>query len=112
MNKKHPIELIKQQLVEACVTNDPKSFRPYLLSPNVHTEMPSKAKFYNYFKGLMQAAKNQSEGKWSARITSEECIADKRQYSLGFFDEKHVHERLSFIITETSDIIIIELMPF
>jgi hypothetical protein len=112
MNKKYPIELIKQQLVTACVTNDPKSFRPYLLSPNVQTEMPSKAKFYNFFKGVMQAARDQTEGKLSARTTSEEYIADRKQYSLGFFDEKHVHERLSFIITETSDIIIIELMPF
>lgn len=112
MNKKYPIEIIKEQLVKACVTNDPESFRLYLLSPNVQTEMPSKEKFYNYFKGMMQAARAQSEGKWSAKITSEEWIADKRQYSLGFFDEKHVYERLSFKIIETDETIVLETMPF
>jgi len=112
MNKKHPIEIIKIKLIEACINYDPKSFRPYLVSPNVQTDMPSKAKFFNFFKGMIQAAKKKTIGKMTAKITFVEQLENKIRYELGFFDEKHLHARLTFTIIETKDTILIEMIPF
>lgn len=109
---KMEIQKIKDGLVNACFKQSPKDFIPFLLSKKVETEMPNKTRFYSFFKQMLHCAKQKSEGKWTLRIEKTNWNKEKNTLAYNFYDEKHKYARLSIMLSEQNDKIILETMPF
>lgn len=105
------MDSIKKALSHSCINGNPKEFIPFLLSPSVKTEMPNKTRFYSFFKHMLYCGKQKSIGKWTLRIENKNWNNGKAM-AYNFYDEKHKHARLSIMVTEQNDRIILETMPF
>jgi hypothetical protein len=102
---------IKRNLINSCLNQKPKDFIPYLLSEKVKIKMPNKTRFYRFFKYMLKCVKNKSTGKWTLKIENTSWNNGKAM-AYNFYDEKHKYARLSIMITEQNDRIILETMPF
>lgn len=103
---------IKLQLKKSCIDNNPKDFIPYLVSKKVKVNMPNKTRFYTFFKYMINCAKQNTIGKWTLKIENTSWNNGKETLAYNFYDEKHKYARLSLMITENKDEILIETMPF
>lgn len=103
---------IKENLTTSCLNQRPKDFIPFLLSEKVKTEMPNKTRFYSFFKHKLNCAKQKSVGKWTLRIEKTNWNNETDTFAYNFYDEKHKYARLSIMVTEQTDKIILETMPF
>lgn len=106
------IEDIKNELILSCITGDSKRFIPFLLSKNVKTEMPNKIRFYSFFKHMIECSKQNSIGKWTLRIEEASWHDKQNTLAYNFYDEKHKYARLSIMVTEQNDKLILDTMPF
>ena len=106
------IEKIKRELIKSCVEINPKSFIPYLLASNVSTGMPNKTRFYRFFKEMVICLKENSKGNLYFKIENEKTCNSENTYFLNFYDEVHLHSRLSIEIRENKQQIYLDTLPF
>lgn len=112
MKETPSIEIIKTELIKACVNYDTKPFIPFLLSNNVQTGIPNKMGFYRYFKKMVNCSKQSSEGPLTFKIEHEKNDSNQRYYKLNFYDQIHKYSRLSIEIIETKESIYLDTLPF
>jgi hypothetical protein len=105
-------EEIKSQLVFACINNNPKSFIPYLLSPNVFTDMPNKTRFYSFFKMIVNCAAKNAIGNLILKIEQPDWLTDKNIVQYNFYDVIHKYSRISIEIKEDKHKLNIDTQPF
>lgn len=106
------IEIIKNGLINCCLNDKAKEFIPYLLSKRVKTDMPNKIRFYCFFKYMVKCAKQSSIGRWTLRIEKTSWHGGQNTLAYNFYDEAHKYARLTLMVTEQNQQILIETMPF
>lgn len=109
---KFTLEKVKTNLIFACITNNPKSFIPYLLSSNVVTAMPNKMRFFRFFEMIVISANKESDGKLQLKKEQPECRSSKEVVQYNFYDSRHEHARISIEVIENDDTISIDVLPF
>jgi hypothetical protein len=72
--------------------------------------VPNKTRFYTFFKHILNCAKQKSIENWTIKIEKTNWNKDTLAYN--FYDEKHKNVRLSIMVTELKDKLILETMPF
>lgn len=114
MPKKIPLPEIIENLANACISNNPKKFIPFLMSENVEVAFPNKVRFYKCFKRMIYCSKHITKGKWRARIENVRLDGNHKIYCLNFYDEVYTNERLSIDIRESTNKrdVFIDFMPF
>ena len=105
------IENLKEALVKACIKSRPSYFKPYLLSDNVTTEWPDKESFYKFFKYILSTSRKMSEGELYLKIKLPDT-ENKNVQHYKFYDEVHLHSRLTIIVEESNDSIHLDILPF
>jgi hypothetical protein len=58
---------------------------------------------------MIAFAKKQSLGEWSLRVEESNGL---ETVSYNFYDEKHLHSRLTILITENDDGVVLDVLPF
>lgn len=112
MLKQHSIDEIKSQLIKSCLTNNPASFIPYLLSKNVSVNTTTKLKFYQFFKYMTQGNMGCFERKYNFKIENYKIENDCTNYEVRFYDDYRSFPRVTVEIKETKNKIIIDVSPF
>jgi hypothetical protein len=105
------IAKIKEALVKACIKSRPSYFKPFLSSDKVTTEWPDKESFYKFFKYMLAASKKMSEGELHLKIKLSDT-ENKNIQHYKFYDEVHLHSRLTIIVEESNDSIHLDIPPF
>jgi GH15 family glucan-1,4-alpha-glucosidase len=105
------IEFIKEALIKACIKSRPSYFKPFLSSEKVTTEWPDKESFYKFFKYMLSNSRKMSVGELNLIIRHQKEKNKNVQY-YEFYDQTHVHSRLTLIIEESNETIHIEILPF
>ena len=103
---------IKENLILACLNQNPKIFLPYLLSNNVKTTMPNKIRFYSFFKYMINCGKQKSIGNWALKIEKTTLMNEQHIKAYNFYDNKHKSARLKVLVIEENNEITIETIPF
>jgi hypothetical protein len=106
------MEKIKAQLILSCIKNDPESFLTFLMSPEVKTETPNKKDFYEFFKGMLSHAHENSEGELLLRIEQTSLDSEKEVRNYNFYDNVHKHYRLSIVVKDSNNLIYLDVIPF
>ncbi len=102
------IELIKQGLIESCITFNASIFTPYLLMPEVKTSFPDKEAFLHYFEYMLNCTKSKSEGALTLRIENYDSVQGS---IFNFYDTVHKFARLTIIVNETPNEISFDVSP-
>lgn len=105
------IENIKEALVKACINSRPSYFKPFLSSNKVATEWPDKESFYKFFKYILSASRRNSEGELHLNIKLSDT-ENKNVQHYKFYDEAHLHSRLTIIVEESNNSIHLDILPF
>ena len=103
---------IKNGLVESCISGTSKTFIPFLLSPIVKTKMPNKAKFYIFYKYMLDCAKNDSAKPWTLKIEKTTWISKENAFAYNFYDKKYKYPRLTVVLFEKNKYIHLDLYHF
>ena len=109
-NNSNSIPAIKEALVKACIKSRPSYFKPFLESDKVTTVGP-KDGFYKFFKNMVAFSKRQSEGDLYLKIEVMKKNKKNVMY-YNFYDDVHLHSRLTLIVEESNDSIHLDIMPF
>jgi len=109
--KLEKIEFIKEALIKACIKSRPSYFKPFLSSDKVTTEWPDKESFYKFFKYMLSNSRKMSVGELNLKIRHQKEMNKNVQY-YEFYEQAHVHSRLTLIIEESNETIHIEILPF
>jgi hypothetical protein len=104
-------ENIKESLIKACTKSRPKFFKQFLSSEKVNTKWEDKESFYKFFKYILTTSKKTSEGELHCKIKLLKKENKNVQY-YEFYDTVHLHSRLTLIIEESKDNILIDILPF
>ena len=112
MKNDFTIETIKSVLIRSCLENQPKSFIPYLMSEKVTVGMPNKLLFYKFFKMMVGCARKSSVGSLKLKMESPNWKKDKSAFYFNFYDEQHLHSRLSIALRESENQLYLETLPF
>lgn len=110
-NKMDSITTIKEALIKACIKSRPSYFKPFLSSDKVITEFEDKESFYKSFKYMLSASRKMSEGELHLKIKQSDP-ENKNVQHYKFYDEVHLHSRLTIIVKESNDSIHIDILPF
>lgn len=105
------IAYIKEALTKACINSRPSYFKPFLSSDKVRTEWPDKESFYKFFKIMLTRSRQISEGELHLRIMLPDT-EDKNKQHYKFYDSVHLHSRLTIIVEESNDSILLDILPF
>jgi len=105
------IEEIKAALVKSCLACKPSLFKPYLSSEKVKVEDVNKEDFYKFFKYMLRVTKKKSEGELSLKINTVDRENQQVQ-EYCFYDAVHVYPRLTIIVREEVESIIVDILPF
>lgn len=111
LNKTNSIQVIKEALIKACINSRPSYFKPFLSSDNVTTEWPDKESFYKFFKYILSASRKNSEGELHLKIKLLDT-ENKNVQHYNFYDEVHLHSRLTIIVEESNESIHFDILPF
>jgi hypothetical protein len=106
------MEKIKAQLILSCINNDPESFLTFLMSPVVKTETPNKMDFYQFFKGMINQAHENSEGELLLKIEKPTADAGNEVLNYNFYGNTYKYPLLSIIVEENNNLICLGVMPF
>jgi hypothetical protein len=106
------MQKIKTQLILSCINNDPESFLPFLMSAEVETETPNKEDFYQFFKGMLSHAHENSEGELLLKIEKPTANAGNEVLNYNFYDNTNKYPLLSIIVEENNNLICLGVMPF
>jgi len=105
----YSIDEIKEALIEACIKSESAYFKPYLSSDKVTTEGSDKESFFKYFRYyIINVSPKTSEGELHLKIKKEY----ENVYHYEFYDEVHLHPRLTIIVEENDDSIHLDILPF
>jgi hypothetical protein len=106
------MDKIKTELVSACINNNLESFLPFLLKVEIETETTNKMDFYNFFKGMLNNAHLEAQGKLKVKIEVPNWETDKELVYYNFFDEVHLHPLFSITIKENNNKLLVDIIPF
>lgn len=104
------IENIKKALIKACILSRSSYFKPYLVSEKVICE-PDKESFYKLFTYMLAVSKKTSNGELFLK-KSFPNIENKNVQYYKFYDTLHLHSRLTIIVEESSDSLLLDVLPF
>lgn len=105
-------DLILEKLIQSCLCGDATLFLPYLLKPNVHSNMPNKVRFYLFFKHMLKCSKAISQGPWKLEITTSSWSNNSDAQLLSFYDSTNKSSRLNIEVINFGDALVIETLPF
>ena len=103
---------IKNGLVDSCITGNPTTFIPFLLSPIVKTEMSNKTSFYSFYKFMLKCAKTDSIEPWSLKIEKSNWRNQKYAHAYCFYDKKYFYPRFTIYFYKKNNFLYIDIMPF
>jgi hypothetical protein len=101
---------IKEALIKSCLKSRPCYFKPYLTSEKFTCEADKKG-FYKFFKYMLAVSRKMSEGDLHLKIKLPDPN-NKNVQHYKFYDEVHVHSRLTIIVEESKDSIHLDILPF
>ena len=104
LKNKEALSIFKQSVCDF----NPKLFKPYILSDAIQFD-GDKKQFYKLFKRMVCTAKANSVGELSLKIEPTDH-PQKKYYC--FYDQKHVHARITFTVEEKEDAICLDILPF
>jgi hypothetical protein len=110
LRNKDCINVIKEELIKACIKARPSYFKSYLASEKVTCE-PDKEGFYKFFKYILAVSRRQSEGELHLKIKQPDP-ENKNVQHYKFYDRVHLHSRLTIIVEESNDLIHLDILPF
>lgn len=102
------VQKIKEALIKACVKSRPSYFKSYLLSDKVSNDWPNNESFYLFFKGMVYNSRKMSIGEIYLKLESKSNNINFYK----FYDNYHLHPRLTLIVEERINSIHIEVLPF
>lgn len=108
-DKIYKIDKIKKALAFSCINANPQSFIPFLLSKNVTTQFPNKARFYSFFKSMLEPLKQFKKGELILKV--EPFGDDKFSKLYNFYDSRHKYARLTMIVKESNNKIYLDVSP-
>lgn len=111
-NTVNTIGNIKAALIHSCINYEPHSFLPYLQSELIDTDMPSKDKFFVFFRYMLRLVKRNSKSELVLKIETVDDNPDLTFNYYNFYDNFHQNPRLSIIVKELSNKIFLEILPF
>lgn len=109
---------IIDKLLQACITNKPGSFFPYLYRcKNVRTRFPSKLGYFKYLCEKLNRELCEGEykavGKIHVEVEPSPLISTRvNEKAYYFYDEVHTFPRMYVLIQEQGNNIILDLFPF
>lgn len=103
-------QYILDQLVKSTVHYDAFSFLFCLFSDDVIVQMPNKVVFYEFYKGMLESAKSNSECELFLKI--EKYSMDENAMFYNFYDQMHQFSRLTIEVKIINDKIQLEVYPF
>lgn len=106
------ISEIKNALVESCLNGDAELFINFLHSDLVETNMPNKMRFYKFFKRMIENSQSNTIGGLNLVIKDADWLKEKGSQTYCFYDQMHKYPRLTLIVRENKNKIIIETTPF
>lgn len=109
MNKSH--KNIIQKLIKSCLEINPKIFFFELIKNEVITNMPNKARFYMFFKYMIECLDYNSNKNLHYKWKRVKWMKEDK-ISLQIFDNYHKFPRLTFIIERRENKLYIETLPF
>jgi hypothetical protein len=96
-------------LEQAIKVFKPEYLRPYLELDNVFIE-PNKDDFYTYFRYMLRTTKKITEGNLKLKIKPSEDSETSNYYE--FYDDMHLHPRITFIVEQSEKGIHLDILPF
>jgi hypothetical protein len=105
------METIKKALIYSCVHKQAIYFLPFLFHPSVKVQAVSKIRFFNCLKRMIHCMDENSTGKISLRI-KEVSWLEGNVLAYGFYDEIHTYSRLTIHVTETEEMLHLDILPF
>jgi hypothetical protein len=108
--KLNSIENINDALIKACIRSRPSFFKPYLFSEKFVTDFPDKERFYKYFRRMLTFSKKASLGELHFKLNPSRSDRNFEIYE--FYDNFHMHARLSIIVKKSENTIFIDVLPF
>ena len=109
---------IIQKLLDACITNKPSKFLPYLyFCRNVEIKSFSKWGYYRYLIYLLNTQLHGGEHKAVGKISIVvepsplEKLRGPAEKAYCFYDEVHTHMRMYILIAEQPNKIVLDLFP-
>ena len=106
--KLESVPKIKDALIKACIKSRPSYFKPYLTSDKVSNEWPNNESFYIFFKDMVSNSRKMSFGEIYLKLESKSNNINFYK----FYDNYHLHPRLTLIVEERINSIHIEVLPF
>jgi hypothetical protein len=105
------METIKKVLIYACIQKRAVYFLPFLFHPSVKVEAASKFRFFKFLKMMIRCMDENSTGKISIKIKGASWNG-RDALSYDFYDEIHTYPRLVIYVTETEEMLHLDILPF
>jgi hypothetical protein len=104
------IKSIKEALIKSCINSDSNYFKPYLVLEKIICE-PDKESFYKLFKYMLAVSKETSDGELFLKISFPNTENTNIQH-YKFYDTSHLHSRITIIVEESGESILLDILPF